>query len=220
MASDLRLGLAEELQQYIQINSLRDLPVLQQLREVTQTMVGGHMQIAPEQGQLLQVLLQSIQAKRVLEIGTFTGYSALVMALALPQDGYLLTCDVSTEAPAIAKEFWQKAGIANKIELKIAPALTTLAELVANKTQPFDFVFIDADKMNNFNYYEYALQLTRPGAMITIDNVLLNGTVANEHEQTERVLATRKLNAFIAQDARVNACIVPIADGLTIAVKR
>lgn len=213
------ISMTETLESYLYTNSVRDLPVLAKLRKKTKTMTGAEMQISPEQGQFMQVLLQSLAAKRVLELGTFTGYSALVMALALPEDGYVLTCDVSPETTQIAKRYWQEANMHHKIELRLGPALTSLDALIQAKCQPFDFVFIDADKGNYPHYYEKSLSLLRVGGMIAIDNVLWGGSVAEPVKTDERASIIHDLNVSIHRDKRVNACIVPIGDGLTLAVK-
>ncbi|MAZ39531.1 MAG: SAM-dependent methyltransferase [Legionellales bacterium] len=215
------LPYTQKIANYLFENSVRDLDILKKLREKTQSVVGASMQISPQQGQLMQVLLQSIQAKRVLEIGTFTGYSALVMALALPEDGYILTCDRNEEMASIAQAYWQEAGVNEKIELRLGNAIVSLDNLIQSHSQAFDFVFIDADKNNYQNYYERALQLIRQGGMIAIDNVLWDGKVTESLETFDKQTASiHALNQFIHQDQRVNASIIPIGDGLTIAVKK
>jgi predicted O-methyltransferase YrrM len=178
------------------------------------------MQIAPEQGQFMALLIQLMGAKKTLEVGVFTGYSSLAVALALPSDGKIIACDTNEEYTAIARHYWQKAGVADKIDLRIAPALDTLDELIAQgQANTFDFAFIDADKSNYDNYYERALQLVRPGGLIAIDNVLWGGKVADRNVQDNRTKAIRELNQKLHQDKRVTISLVPIADGLTLARK-
>jgi predicted O-methyltransferase YrrM len=178
------------------------------------------MQIAPEQGQFMALLVKLIRAKKCLEIGVFTGYSSLAVALALPEDGQLIACDISEEYTTIAQKYWQKAGINHKIKLHIAPALETLDQLIlAGETNSFDFVFIDADKSNYKNYYEKSLQLVRSGGLIVIDNVLWSGKVADPEIQDNRTNKIRQFNQELHQDKRISLSLVPIADGLTLALK-
>jgi caffeoyl-CoA O-methyltransferase len=178
------------------------------------------MQIAPEQGQFMALLVRLTQAKKALEIGVFTGYSSLSIALALPPDGTLTACDVSEEYTAIARRYWQQAGVNDKISLHIAPALDTLEQLLATgQAETFDFVFIDADKQNYLNYYESSLQLVRRGGLIVIDNVLWDGAVADPQNQEPTTLAIRQLNQKLRDDTRIDLSLVPIADGLTLALK-
>ncbi len=214
------LGLDRQLYQYFQSVSLREPEILTQLRQETAQHPLGMMQIAPEQGQFMALLLQLLGAKKTLEVGVFTGYSTLVVALALPEDGQVVACDVSEEYTAIAHRYWQKAGVAHKIDLRIAPALETLDQLLAaGQENTFDFAFIDADKSNYDNYYERALKLVRPGGLIAIDNVLWGGQVADSSVQDNRTTAIRELNAKLHQDQRIRLSLVPIADGLTLALK-
>ena len=213
-------GLSGEIIEYLRSVSVREADVLQQLRQETAQHPRAIMQIAPEQGQFMALLVQLIGAKKVLEVGVFTGYSSLVVALALPPDGKLVACDVSEEYTAIARRYWQQAGIEDKIDLHIAPALETLEKLLSRgEAGTFDFAFIDADKSNYDNYYEMALRLVRPGGLIAIDNVLWGGAVADETVQDNRTKKIRALNKKIHQDERVNVSLVPIADGLTLAMK-
>ena len=214
-------GLSGEIIEYLRSVSVREADVLQQLRQETAQHPRAIMQIAPEQGQFMALLVQLIGAKKVLEVGVFTGYSSLVTALALPPDGKLVACDVSEEYTAIARRYWQRAGVGDKIDLHIAPALETLGKLLSQgEAGTFDFAFIDADKSNYDNYYEMALKLVRPGGLIAIDNVLWGGAVADETVQDNRTNKIRALNQKIHQDERVNVSLVPIADGLTLAMKR
>lgn len=203
-----------ELYDYMLDVSLREHPVLRELRDNTRaTMALFNMQVAPEQAQFMQFLIKSIQARRVLELGTFTGYSALAMALALPGDGTLITCDINAEWTEHAPEFWRKAGVENKISLRLAPALQTLHQLIA-EDQQFDFIFIDADKTNYVNYYELALQLVSPAGLIAIDNIFWDGKVVNDPESGAQTREIRRLNALIKQDERVDVSLLAIADGL------
>ena len=214
------LGLDSQLYQYLQSVSLREPPILTQLRQETASHPMGSMQIAPEQGQFMALLVQLIGAKKTLEVGVFTGYSTLAVALVLPADGQIVACDISEEYTAIARRYWQKAGVAHKIDLHIAPALTTLNQLLTDQAQTFDFAFIDADKSNYEHYYERALQLVRSGGLIAIDNVLWSGRVADPQVQDNRTQAIRALNRKLHQDQRVTISLVPIADGLTLALKK
>ncbi|MFB8789637.1 MAG: class I SAM-dependent methyltransferase [Potamolinea sp.] len=215
------LGLDERLYDYLLSVSLREPEILRQLREETANHPMGRMQIAPDQGQFMALLVQLIGAKKVLEIGVFTGYSSLVVALSLPSDGKIIACDISAEDTNIARRYWEKAGVADKIELRLAPALQTLDELIASvEINSFDFVFIDADKRNYPEYYERALQLVRIGGLIAIDNVLWSGKVADPQVEDNQTQAIRNFNEKLHQDERVTLSLVPIADGLTLALKR
>ncbi len=213
-------GLSESLYQYVVANSLREPEILTQLRHETANHPQARMQISPEQGQLMALLIQLMGAKKVLEIGVFTGYSSTCMALALPGDGNLIACDVSEEYTSIARRYWQAAGVAQKITLHLAPALETLDQLLAQgQTETFDFAFIDADKGNYADYYDRALQLIRPGGLIAIDNVLWSGRVADPADQDKITNTIRAFNQKVAQDDRVTVSLLPIADGLTLALK-
>ncbi len=215
------LNLSDELYRYLCSVSLREPEVLQKLRQETASQPMSQMQVAPEQGQLMALLVQLMGAKRTLEIGVFTGYSALAVALALPEDGQIIACDVSEEYTAIAQRYWQQAGVAHKIDLRLAPALDTLDQLLVDGySGSFDFAFIDADKSNYDHYYERSLQLVRVGGLIAIDNVLWSGRVADAHTQDNRTRKIQALNQKIHQDSRVTPSLVPIADGLTLALKR
>ena len=206
---------------YILANSLRDRDELKRLRQETQAMPMGGMQISPDQGQFMGLLVELIGAKRIVEVGTFTGYSSIAMALALPADGRLIACDVSDEFTSIARRYWREAGVADKIELRLGPAVATLDEmLAAGEAGCFDMAFIDADKENYDAYYERCLQLLRPGGLILIDNVLWGGRPADVNEQDESTVAIRALNAKIHADERVTASLLSIGDGLTLARKR
>lgn len=201
--------------------SLREHPVLTELRQVTAQHAMGQMQIAPEQGQFMALLVQLMGVRRALEVGVFTGYSALAVALALPNGGQLIACDVSEEYTAIAQQYWQKAGVANKIDLRLAPATETLQHLIdAGQSNTFDFAFIDADKSNYDTYYEQALQLVRAGGVIAIDNVLWYGRVADATVNDNRTEKIRALNQKLHQDDRIDLSLLPIGDGVTLARKR
>ncbi len=215
------LGLESNLYQYLQQVSVREAEVLKELREETKKQPMAIMQIAPEQGQFMALLVQLMGAKKTLDIGVFTGYSALVVALALPADGQVIACDVDEETTQIAQQFWEKAGVAHKIDLRIAPALETLDQLIAEgQSNSFDFAFIDADKSNYDNYYEKALWLVKPGGLIAIDNVLWGGKVADPEVEDNRTRKIRKFNQKLHQDPRITLSLVPIADGLTLALKQ
>lgn len=219
--SNKSLGLSDRLYDYLLSVSLREPEILIALRQETATHPMSTMQIAPEQGQFMAFLIQLMGAKKTLEVGVFTGYSALVVALALPPDGKVIACDVSEECTAIARRYWEKAGVAHKIDLRIAPAIETLESLITSEhINTFDFAFIDADKSNYDNYYERALQLIRPGGLIAIDNVLWGGDVADPKVTDNRTEKIRALNQKLHQDDRIGLSVLPIADGLTLATKR
>ena len=211
---------SKHLSDYLHSVSLREPEILTQLRRETAQHPMGKMQIAAEQGQFMALLVQLIGAKKTLDVGVFTGYSSLVVALALPPDGKVVACERSEEYGAIARRWWQQAGVADKIDLHIAPAQETLARLLTTgQTNTFDFVFIDADKSNYDNYYEQALQLVRPGGLIAIDNVLWSGRVADPQVQDNRTKKIRAFNQKLHQDPRISLSLVPIGDGLTLARK-
>lgn len=215
------IGLDNQLYNYLLSVSLREPEILLKLRQETASHPRSGMQISPEQGQFMRLLVQLIGAKKTLEVGVFTGYSSLSVALALPADGKIIAADVSEEFTAIARRYWQEAGVADKIDLRLAPALETLDHLLATgQAETFDFAFIDADKENYDGYYERSLQLVRPGGLIAIDNVLWSGQVAEEQNQDESTQAIRALNEKLHHDERITLSLVPIADGLTLAIKR
>jgi caffeoyl-CoA O-methyltransferase len=215
------LGLDNQLYNYLLSVSLREPDILRQLREETASYPMARMQISPEQGQFMALLVQLLGATKTLEVGVFTGYSSLCVALALPPNGKIVACDVSEEYTAIARRYWQAAGVADKIDLRLAPALETLDELLAaGQAESFDFAFIDADKGNYEGYYERSLQLIRPGGLIAIDNVLWSGRVADPQEQGNNTQVLRALNEKLHDDERITLSMVPIADGLTLALKR
>lgn len=215
------LGLDNQLYDYLLSVSLREPDILRQLREETATFPGGMMQVAPEQGQFMALLVQLLGATKTIEVGVFTGYSSLCVALALPPNGKIVACDVSEESTAVARRYWEAAGVADKIDLRLAPALETLDQLLAaGQAETFDFAFIDADKANYEGYYERSLQLVRPGGLIAIDNVLWSGQVVKPRVQDKQTEAIRALNKKLHDDERVTLSLVPIADGLTLALKR
>jgi predicted O-methyltransferase YrrM len=215
------LPLTERLQEYLLANSLREHPALRQLRDETSALPGAGMQIAPEQGQLMALLVELIGARRVLEIGCFTGYSALAMALALPPDGRLITLEVNAEPIEIGQRAWRAAGVAERIEVRLGMALESLdALLEEGSADIFDLVFIDADKKSYDAYYERALRLVRPGGLILLDNVLWGGAVADPADHERQTLALRTLNAKLHRDERVSLSLLPLGDGLTVARKR
>jgi caffeoyl-CoA O-methyltransferase len=206
---------------YIDDVSVREPDVLARLREATRRHPKAGMQISPLQGQFMALLAETVGARRCLEVGTFTGYSALAIALALPPDGRLIACDINEEWTAIGRPYWAEAGVAHKIDLRLAPATETLDRLLADgQAGTFDFTFIDADKENYDGYYERALRLVRPGGLITIDNVLWGGWVADSSKRDRDTLALKKLNRKLLDDARISLSLLPIGDGLTIALKR
>ena len=211
----------ERLYEYLLSVSLKEPDVLTRLREEIARDPMAILQIPPDQGQLMALLVKLMGAKRILEIGTYMGFSALSMALALPENGYLLTCDINQDWTDVARRYWEKAGVADRIELRIAPALETMNALLAEgQEQSFDLIFIDADKPNYCAYYEAGLRLLRCGGLVILDNVLWKGRVADEREQDPDTVALRAINTLIYQDQRVDASIIPIGDGMTIARKR
>ncbi len=219
--SNRTIVLSDALYEYMLSVSLREPEVLNRLREETAKMPQHKMQISPEQGQFMALLVELTGARRCLEIGTFTGYSALSVALALPEDGRLVACDISEEFTSLAKAYWQEAGVAGKIDLRLGPALETLDALIADgESGAFDFAFIDADKVNYLGYFQHALDLIRPGGLILVDNVLWSGAVVDPARDDEDTEAIRDFNRSLADDPRISLSLVPIGDGLTLARKR
>ena len=215
------LNLNSQLYEYLLSVSLRENKTLSRLRQETSQHSASIMQISPDQGQFMALLIELLGAKKTLDIGVFTGYSSLAVALALPEDGKIIACDRDPRCTEIAQRYWKEAGVAHKIDLRLAPALNTLDELIANgEAASFDFVFIDADKRNYDNYYERALTLLRSGGMVAIDNVLWFGRVADPQDNDKRTVAIREFNQKLHQDSRVNISMLAIADGLTLALKR
>ena len=215
------LGLDKPLYEYLLSVSLREPEVLTKLRQETSQHSASIMQISPDQGQFMALLIKVLGATKTLDIGVFTGYSSLVVALALPESGKVIACDRDPQATAIARRYWQEAGVAHKIDLRLAPALETLDNLIAEgEAGSFDFAFIDADKRNYPNYYERALTLLRPGGIVAIDNVLWFGSVADPQDTDKRTVAIREFNQKLHQDSRVDISMLAIADGLTLALKQ
>ena len=215
------LELDNRLYEYLLSVSLREPEVLTKLRRETSQHSASIMQISPDQGQFMALLIKLLGAKKTLDIGVFTGYSSLVVALALPDDGRVIACDRDPNATEIARRYWEEAGVSHKIELYLAPALDTLDRLITEgKLGSFDFAFIDADKRNYSNYYERALTLLRPGGIVAIDNVLWFGSVADPQDTDKRTIAIREFNQKLHQDSRVEISMLAIADGLTLALKR
>lgn len=214
------IDLDDTLYQYLLDHSLREHPEQTALREATRKHPRGGMQISPEQGQFMQLLVKLVGAKRTIEIGTFTGYSALCVALALPKDGKILACDISDEYTSVGRPYWQRAGVADKIELVIAPATETLdARIAAGEAEQYDFAFIDADKEGYDGYYERCLQLIRQGGLMAFDNTLWSGDVARPAEDDD-TRALQALNDKLHRDERIDVAMLPIGDGLTLARKR
>ena len=217
---DRNIPMDARLYTYLQEHSLREHPVLRELREATAGMRHAGMQISPEQGQFMALLARMLNARRTLEIGVFTGYSSLAVALALPADGQVIACDVSEEWTTMARRYWEKAGVSGRIDLRLAPAVKTLdALLEAGEAGRFDFAFIDADKPRYADYYERCLKLLRKGGLIVTDNTLWSGKVADANVQDEDTKALRAFNDSLHRDGRVAVSLLPIGDGVTLALK-
>jgi len=215
------IELTDRLYRYLISVSLREDKLLRRLRRETERLPMGGMQISPEQGQFMALLIELTRARKALEIGTFTGYSSLAVARALPPDGRLICCDVSPVYTAIARKYWQAAGVAGKVTLELGPALPTLERLIAKgEAGSFDFAFIDADKPNYRKYYERCLTLVRPGGLIAVDNVLWSGRPADARRQDADTKAIRAFNRHLLKDSRVLVSMLPLGDGLTLALKR
>ena len=218
--SNKSFGLPARVYDYMLSVSLREAPILARLRTETAKLPMSMMQIAPEQGQLLSLLVRALQPTRCLEVGVFTGYSSLVVALALAPEGRITACDVSEEWTAIARRYWQEAGVAHKIDLHLGPALQTLDRLIADgRAASYDLAFIDADKGNYWGYFERALMLLRPGGLIAIDNTLWSGGPADPKAKDATTEAIRTFNRRLFEDNRVHISLVPIGDGMTLALK-
>lgn len=215
------IGLSPGVLDYLREHSVSETEVQRELREFTATMEKSAMQISPEQGAFMQFMARITNARRCIEVGVFTGYSALSVALALPADGVIKAFDISEEWTSIGKQYWTKAGVADKIHLAIGPAVDGLNSLLnAGEAGSYDFAFIDADKENYAIYYEKCLSLVRHGGLILIDNVLWSGKVADPEEQDEETNAIRHLNALVADDIRVDRSMLPMSDGITMVMKR
>jgi predicted O-methyltransferase YrrM len=214
------INLTDELQDYLLSVSLKETDIQRELREYTANHKMAMMQIAPDQGQFMALLIRLMQAKNIIEVGVFTGYSTLCMAMALPPDGHIIACDINKEYTSIAKKYWQMAGVTDKIKIVLAPAIQTLDGLI-KKGYPgkYDFVFIDADKPEYPDYFERALSLLRPGGLIVVDNVLWYGKPANPDETDRDTQAIRQFNQQLFNDSRVIISMLPVADGLTLALK-
>ncbi|MGI9229050.1 MAG: O-methyltransferase [Gammaproteobacteria bacterium] len=215
------LSLTDTIYNYLLDVTLQEDDLMRQCRAETAKHAHSIMQIAPEQGLLLALLIKLIGAKRVIELGTFTGYSSICMARALPDDGRIICCDVSEEYTAIARKYWQAAQLEQKIDLRLAPALDTMQQLLdQGEQEQFDFMFIDAIKEEYLDYYRLGYELLRPGGAMAVDNVLWDGKVADPAEQDADTVALREFNRFVHQDTRVDSCLIPIGDGLTVIRKR
>ena len=211
----------DHLLEYLRQNAVREPKVLQELREETQRLPNAGMQISSEQGQLMAMLVKLVNARKIIEVGTFTGYSSTVMALAMPPEGQLIACDVSEEYTRMARKFWQKAGVEQKVQLILGNAKESLKQLLeADEQEAFDLAFIDADKTAYADYYECCLQLLQPGGLVLVDNVLWGGQVADSSNHDVDTEALRTFNATLSSDQRIDLCMVPIGDGLTVARKR
>lgn len=219
--SNQSINLTEGLYRYLCTVSLRESTLLAQLRADTAQRSDANMQIAPEQGQFMALLLQLMGARRVIEVGVYTGYSSLVMAQALPRDGYILACDINPDTTAVAQEYWARGEVADKIDLHLAPALETLdAQIAAGTAGSYDFAFIDADKPGYADYTERCLALLRPGGLIAVDNTLWSGRVLEQAIDDDDTRAIQDFNQRVANDERVDISLLPLADGLTLLRKR
>jgi predicted O-methyltransferase YrrM len=219
--SNKSIVLTDDLQQYMVDVGVREAPILARLREETSALPMHQMQIAPEQGAFMALLVELMGAKRCLELGTFTGYSSLAVAMALPPDGRLVCCDVSREWTDIARRYWREAGVEDRVDLRLGPALETLdAMLAAGEGSSYDFAFIDARKEEYDDYYEQTLELLRPGGLMAIDNIFQGGDVVDASDSSTDTVAVRALNEKVRRDERVSISLVPIADGLMLARRR
>ncbi len=215
------LGLRDDVRDYVLRWGFHEHPLLAKLRDETASHRLSMMQIAPEQGAMLGMLVEILDVRRYLEIGVFTGYSSLAVALAMPSDGTLVCCDVSDEFTQVARRYWAEAGVADRVDLRLAPAIETLDGLIANgQSGTFDLALIDADKPGYLDYYERVLELLRPGGIVAVDNVLWSGRVAEPDVQDPDTRNMRAVNERIAADDRVRHVLLPVADGMTLARKR
>lgn len=215
-----RLLLPDDVYQYLLSVSLREAPILRRLREETAKLPNATMQIPPEHGQFMSLMVQILGVRRALEVGVFTGYSSLAVALALPAGGRIVACDISEQYTSVARRYWREAGVEPMIDLRLGPALETLDALLAQERGTFDFAFIDADKINYARYYERALQLIRPGGLLMVDNTLWSGRLADPSENDPDTEALRAFNKKLHDDARVALSLLPLGDGVTLARKR
>jgi predicted O-methyltransferase YrrM len=219
--SSTHLQITEQLHDYIRRMSLREPAVMVRLREETAALPNARMQVTPEQGQFLGLMVELMNAKLAVEVGVFTGYSALAVARCLPSDGKLIACDVSEDYTRMARRYWREAGVEHKIDLRLAPAIETLDRLLQEGHEgTVDFAFIDADKQNYDLYYEQLLKLLRPGGLLGIDNVLWHGSVVDPNVSDDETEAIRRLNQKISTDTRVSVSMLPIGDGLSLVTKR
>ena len=215
------INLTERVHEYLQSVTLREDEVMQRCRAETARHEWAGMQISPELGQFMGMLVKMLNARKIIELGVYTGYSSLCMARAMPEGGKLIACDVKKEYTDKAEEYWQAAGVAGKIELRLAPALDTLADLLrTGEAGSFDFIFVDAIKEEYSDYYPLNYRLLRSGGLMAVDNVLWGGDVANPDNQTAETNAIRAFNRMVHEDARVDMCMLPVGDGLTLVRKR
>jgi caffeoyl-CoA O-methyltransferase len=218
--SNRTIQVDDELYQYLLAKSVRESGILRRLREETARLPNSNMQISPEQGRLMALLVQAIGARRCIEVGVFTGYSSLSVALALPEDGRIVACDVSEDFTAIARRYWAEAGVEDKIDLRLAPAIKTLDRMIdSGEERQYDFAFIDADKTHYGNYYERVLKLLRPNGLLAVDNTLWSGRVVDAADDSDDTVAIRDFNDNLYGDERIDLSLVPIGDGLTLARK-
>jgi predicted O-methyltransferase YrrM len=219
MAGDL--SIPDRILDYLRAVSVREHPVMRRLQEETAKLPNATMQISPEHAQFMALLVELIRAERTLEVGVFRGYSALAVALALPESGRVVACDINEEYTSAARRYWREAGVEQKIDLRLRPALETLRSMIRNGEQGrYDFAFIDADKPNYQNYFDCCLELMRTGGLIMVDNVLWSGRVADESDQTADTVALRAFNEKLRDDPRVSISMLTLDDGTTLAVKR
>jgi predicted O-methyltransferase YrrM len=219
--SNTSIGVPEDLNEYLVAHGVREPDILRRLREETAALPQHDMQIAPEQGAFMALLVEILDARRCIELGTFTGYSSLVVALAMPPDGRIVCCDVSEEWTSIARRYWAEAGVGDRVDLRLGPALETLDELLAGGAAgTFDFAFVDASKREYPDYHERIVRLLRQGGLVVYDNVFWAGDILDESKTDPDTLGVRRLNDRIAQDERVTISMIPVADGLTLARKR
>jgi predicted O-methyltransferase YrrM len=219
--SNTSIGVPEDLHEYLVAHGVREPDILRRLREETAALPQHDMQIAPEQGAFMALLVEILDARRCIELGTFTGYSSLVVTLAMPSDGQMVCCDVSEEWTSVARRYWAEAGVGDRVDLRLGPALETLDELLAGGAAgTFDFAFVDASKREYPDYHERIVRLLRQGGVVAYDNVFWAGDILDESKTDPDTLGVRRLNDRLAQDERVTISMIPVADGLTLARKR